>query len=125
MAQLPVQTITSPVPRRLRDRSKYNPHQAIREQMRRVGQMLAGKLGEAKDLAEVVSPETQTLYIDYATAKAAGQDLSRFSPPIVVDVQPPDAFEIKYLDDELVDPPIQTIGYVDAVPQAGPSPAEG
>ncbi len=68
---------TGPVPRSLRDRSRYDPHQSIRERMRRVGQLVreGGELDEAM----------LGLYVDYSTAKAAGQSLVRFSQKPVVE----------------------------------------
>jgi hypothetical protein len=71
--------------RRLVNRSKYQPHEGIGEQMRRVGQLLRA--------GEYVQPDVKALYIDYSIAKAAGQDLSRFRPKPVDTVQ-----NIGYMD---------------------------
>jgi hypothetical protein len=66
--------------RRLVNRSKYQPHEGIGEQMRRVGQMLRR--------GEYVQPDVKALYIDYSIAKAAGQDLSRFKRQEPADAKP-------------------------------------
>ena len=57
-------------PRRLRSRSKYNPHQNLREMMRRVGQQLK-RDGDSPRKAE---------YVSYMAAKVAGQTQPGLSP---------------------------------------------
>jgi hypothetical protein len=103
----------NPVPRRLRDRSKYDPHQSIREQMRRVGQMLRGhhQTDQMGMPVELYCSGAKALYVDYSTAKAAGRDLTRF---------------IGYALVPAMDEPKGLLDGVDGVqilPETGPSPA--
>lgn len=103
------QLLPGPVPRRLRDRSKYNPHQSVREQMRRVGQVLRGQIPFSQQArGTFVSDETKAVYIDYATSKAAGQSLLRFRP------EPPKPL----LGD------LEGVPGVTYLPEEGPSPAQ-
>jgi hypothetical protein len=66
----PLHWATPKPPSRLRNRSKYNPHQNVRERMRRVGQLI--RQGQA---------EPTTLYVVYSTARAGKQNLAQFSDP--------------------------------------------
>lgn len=82
--------------RTLADRSKYKPHQNAKECMRRVGQILRGQLNVPRMLVDEL---TEAAYIDYATTKAAGGDLSRFSRATPVPAQPTDSVLDKITDD--------------------------
>lgn len=73
MQGYPSSWATPKPPSRLRNRSKYNPHQNVRERMRRVGRALTA--------GHLVQTETLALYVDYTTAKAANRPLDGFSNP--------------------------------------------
>lgn len=103
--------------RTLADRSKYDPHQNAREKMRRVGQVIRGQI----DTDESISKAVEAAYIDYATTKATGGDLTRFSNKKPVEA--PKTSTMDLISDDLGGLAVEATDAV--VPETGPDQAEG
>jgi hypothetical protein len=115
--------------RTLADRSKYTPHQSVRERMRRVGQILKGHL-QPESLVDgvwfptVLTEAEQATYIDYATTKAAGGDLSKFRPVETVLTMTEggegQSFQLGVIDNDQGD-----VSNVTILPEEGPDTPQG